>query len=68
MGERSPWPTGAAWARVPDPWFLVESLDEAVAELNAVGIATDPAASNDRERYVHFVAPDGHLYELNERL
>lgn len=47
--------------------LLVESLDEAIAELNAAGVATD-AATNDREPYVHFVAPDGHLYQLVERL
>lgn len=48
--------------------FLVASLDEAVTELNAAGIATDAPASNEIERYVHFTAPDGHLYELVERL
>ncbi len=48
--------------------FLVASLDDAVAELSAAGIATDAAASNGQERYVHFTAPDGHLYELVERL
>ena len=48
--------------------FLVESLDEAVTELNAAGIATDEPATNEVERYVHFTAPDGHLYELVERL
>ena len=48
--------------------FLVSSLDEAVAELNAAGVATDSPASKDKDRYVHFVAPDGHLYELVERL
>jgi hypothetical protein len=47
--------------------FLVASLDEAVAELNAAGVATDPPATNERDRYVHFTAPDGHLYELVER-
>ncbi len=48
--------------------FLVASLDEAVAELNAAGVRTDEVASNEIERYVHFTAPDGHLYELVERL
>lgn len=48
--------------------FLVAGLDEAVAELNAAGIATDEPTSNDLERYVHFTAPDGHLYEWVERL
>ena len=47
--------------------FLVESLDQAVAELHAAGIETDAPAANEVERYVHFTAPDGHLYELVER-
>jgi 4-hydroxyphenylpyruvate dioxygenase-like putative hemolysin len=47
--------------------FLVADLEEAVADLNAAGVATDAAASNGRERYVHFTAPDGQLYELVER-
>ena len=47
--------------------FLVADLDEAVAELAAAGVATDPPATNQVERYVHFTAPDGHLYELVER-
>ena len=48
--------------------FWVADLDEAVAELAAAGVATDAPAENARERYVHFTAPDGHLYELVERL
>ena len=48
--------------------FLVADLDEAIAELAAGGVATDAPAENARERYVHFTAPDGHLYELVERL
>lgn len=48
--------------------FLVADLDEAIAELNAAGVTTDAPASNAVERYVHFSAPDGHLYELVERL
>ena len=47
--------------------FLVEDLDEAVAELADAGVATDAPATNEAERYVHFTAPDGHLYELVER-
>jgi len=47
---------------------LVADLDEAIAELAAAGVATDAPAENARERYVHFTAPDGHLYELVERL
>lgn len=48
--------------------FLVASLDDAVAELLAAGVATDASATNETERYVHFTAPDGQLYELVERL
>lgn len=48
--------------------FLVANLDEAIAELKAAGVTTDAPASNAVERYVHFTAPDGHLYELVERL
>ncbi len=48
--------------------FLVASLDEAVAQLEAAGVATDAPTSNAVDRYVHFTAPDGHLYELVERL
>ena len=48
--------------------FLVASLDEAIAELDAAGVVTDAPAVNSMERYVHFTAPDGHLYELVERI
>jgi hypothetical protein len=48
--------------------FLVASLEEAVTELNAAGIATDSPATNETQRYVHFTAPDGHQYELVELL
>ncbi|CAA9396111.1 MAG: hypothetical protein AVDCRST_MAG75-1841 [uncultured Propionibacteriaceae bacterium] len=48
--------------------FLVADLDEAIAEFAAAGVPTDAPAENARERYVHFTAPDGHLYELVERL
>jgi hypothetical protein len=48
--------------------LLVEDLDEAMAELRAAGVRTDDeVSSNDQERYVHFWAPDGQLYELVER-
>ncbi len=47
--------------------FLVESLDDAVAELAAAGVTTDAPATNEIDRYVHFTAPDGQLYELIER-
>ena len=48
--------------------FLVEDLDGAVSELRAAGAPVDEEISvNARERYVHFQAPDGQLYELVER-
>ncbi len=50
------------------PGFLVADLDEPIAELASTGVATDAPAENARERYMHFTAPDGHLYELVERL
>ncbi|WP_042371917.1 VOC family protein [Streptacidiphilus neutrinimicus] len=47
--------------------FLVEGLDEAVERLRALGLDVDPEISaNERWRYTHFRAPDGHLYELVE--
>lgn len=46
--------------------FRVERLDEAVRELRAAGVAVDDPAENQRQRYVHFRAPDGRLYELLE--
>jgi catechol 2,3-dioxygenase-like lactoylglutathione lyase family enzyme len=48
--------------------FLVADLASAVAELNAAGVATDEPGKTDRQRYVHFVAPDGELYELVQEL
>lgn len=48
--------------------FLVDDVREAAAELAAAGVVVDAEVSgNARERYVHFKAPDGHLYELVER-
>jgi glyoxylase I family protein len=48
--------------------FLVDDIDQAVAELASAGIPVDAhVSSNERERYVHFTAPDGHVYELVER-
>lgn len=48
--------------------FLVDDLEQAVRELRAAGAAVDDEISgNDRERYVHFQAPDGQLYELLQR-
>ena len=46
--------------------FQVEALDDAVAELRAAGVDVDDPAQNDRQRYVHFRAPDGLLYQLVE--
>jgi len=46
--------------------FQVEMLAEAVAELRAAGVEVDEPAENERQRYVHFRAPDGKLYELVE--
>ena len=46
--------------------FQVAALDEAAAELRAAGVEVDEPAENDRQRYVHFRAPDGKLYELVE--
>ena len=49
--------------------FLVDDLDQAVVELTSAGVPVDAhVSSNERERYVHFTAPDGHVYELVERL
>jgi catechol 2,3-dioxygenase-like lactoylglutathione lyase family enzyme len=46
--------------------FLVDGLDGAVAELRAAGIEVDEPTGNADQRYVHFRAPDGKLYELVE--
>ena len=48
--------------------FLVADLDAALAELRAAGIEAGEPAANDRQRYAHFTAPDGGLYELVEQL
>ena len=49
--------------------FLVDDVETAVQELRAAGAEVDDDISaNARERYVHFRAPDGQLYELVERL
>ena len=48
--------------------FNLVTRDAALAELRAAGIATDDEVSeNEQERYAHFWAPDGQLYELVER-
>jgi glyoxylase I family protein len=48
--------------------FQVDNLDAACAELRVAGVEVDEPAENDRQRYVHFRAPDGKLYELIEDL
>ena len=48
--------------------FEVDDLEAAAAELRAAGAwVADEAGANDAERYLHFRAPDGALYELIER-
>ena len=48
--------------------FLVESLDDAVADLRAAGVEVgEQTGENELLRYVHFRAPDGELYELIEK-
>jgi hypothetical protein len=47
--------------------FRVSDLETAWRELQGLGIEVDDAINeNERYRYVHFVAPDGHVYELVE--
>lgn len=49
--------------------FLVSDLDAAVTELRAAGVVTDDEVSSSSfQRYVHFRAPDGRLYELVQNL
>jgi catechol 2,3-dioxygenase-like lactoylglutathione lyase family enzyme len=49
--------------------FLVDDVELAATELRAAGIATDDEVSSSaRQRYVHFRAPDGQLYELVEEI
>ena len=48
--------------------FLVDDVEAAAKELAAAGLEVDEPSSNERHRYVHFVAPDGELYELVEEL
>ena len=47
--------------------FLVDGLEEAIDRLRTLGCEVDPQiAANERWRYAHFRAPDGHVYELLE--
>jgi hypothetical protein len=48
--------------------FLVADLDDAVRELRSAGLDVDEPVRIDRQRYAHFVAPDGGLYELVQEL
>jgi glyoxylase I family protein len=48
--------------------FLVADLDGAVTELRTHGTTVDEPDGNEEYRYAHFVAPDGDLYELVQRL
>ncbi len=47
--------------------FLTEDLDAAMAALSLANVEVGQVAQNAQERYAHFRAPDGHLYELVER-
>ena len=47
--------------------FRVADVDQALTELRAAGVETDAEVSSSAtQRYVHFRAPDGRLYELVE--
>ncbi|WP_030266856.1 VOC family protein [Streptomyces sp. NRRL B-24484] len=47
--------------------FLVDDLAGALAELRSAGVPVGPVSENAQERYAHFRAPDGQLYEPVER-
>jgi catechol 2,3-dioxygenase-like lactoylglutathione lyase family enzyme len=47
--------------------FLVDDLEVAAAGLREAGVEVGPIGENERERYLHFRAPDSELYELLER-
>ncbi len=71
-----PLPNGSSFAVTPGVaadeddrtvGFLVDDLDDAFAELQRAGVEIDEEISvNSEFRYLHFRAPDGHLYELVE--
>jgi glyoxylase I family protein len=51
----------------PVAGFLVEDLDGAARELEAAGAAIVlPRQEGDGKAWLHFRAPDGHVYELTE--
>jgi catechol 2,3-dioxygenase-like lactoylglutathione lyase family enzyme len=62
-GEREP---GGGTSRTVG--FLVADLDDAVADLRSHGVEVDDPGGNDEYRYAHFLAPDGDLYELVQRV
>ncbi|WP_329575547.1 hypothetical protein OG500_01480 [Kitasatospora sp. NBC_01250] len=47
--------------------FLVDDLAAAAVVLREAGVEVGPVGENERDRYLHFRAPDGELYELVER-
>jgi catechol 2,3-dioxygenase-like lactoylglutathione lyase family enzyme len=53
----------------PVPLFEVTDLHAAASELRAAGVETVGSAGvDDNWRWIHFRAPDGHLYEMASRL
>jgi glyoxylase I family protein len=48
--------------------FRVADVEAAARELRDAGVEVDEPAENDRQRYIHFRAPDGKLYELVQEL
>jgi catechol 2,3-dioxygenase-like lactoylglutathione lyase family enzyme len=44
--------------------FLVDSADEAAAELKSKGVEVSEVASAGEFRWAYFRAPDGNLYEI----
>jgi catechol 2,3-dioxygenase-like lactoylglutathione lyase family enzyme len=75
MPRCSPCPTARPSVTSPDGpddtertvGFLVEDIDAAALVLRAAGVTTDDKiAQSATQRYLHFRAPDGHLYELVE--
>jgi glyoxylase I family protein len=48
--------------------FRVRDVTAAARELQTAGVEIDEVAETSTQRYVHFRAPDGRLYELVEEL
>jgi len=44
--------------------FLVDSADEAAAELNGAGVEVSEVSSAGEFRWAYFKAPDGNLYDV----